>query len=327
MGSHRRLVIPHRSSTNYHSSHLSARCRSPTLAVLLLLVASSACLLCPLRSANAQAVADSQRPALAAIMDVWGAALNLNATWFVTPTCAQWQGLACNAMGQVTSLCVSPTPSYFRIKHTFHLALDVLRCPLQETTSVFLPYSRPATSLPVTLQTLDRNLLVGSVPPNIGYLSALTNLYAASPPIHTLNRSALFRLRRLFVPPARAFPFRVPTTAPQHCSSPRPSGHFPPPIAFFASMGGNALQGSIPAGISTLVSLRVLDLHENYLTGAIPDSFAPLTSLATLYAHLNRLRHFHRPLFAFRSSPSAIRLPLFAVRVPPSSFRLPLSAV
>ncbi|CAI5478101.1 unnamed protein product, partial [Closterium sp. Yama58-4] len=272
-------------------SQLSARRHSPKLALLVLLVASSACLLCPLRSANAQAVADSQRPALSAIMDVWGAALNLNATWFVMPTCAQWQGLSCNAMGQVTSLELS----YRRqlIGQSIPAAITQLGA-LQRLS-------------------LERNLLVGSVPSNIGYLSALTSISLGGNALQgsiPAGISTLVNLRLLdlhdnsltgAIPDSFAPLTALATLAlgDNHLTGSLPASLLAQPALQNILIGGNALTGVLPEAISAWTALLALDISRNNFYGRMPAALASLPALIHLDVSENQFTG--APISAFAS--------------------------
>ncbi|MBP1659367.1 MAG: peptidase gingipain, partial [Candidatus Aminicenantes bacterium] len=57
----------------------------------------------------------------------------------------------------------------------------------------------------------------------------------------------------------------------------------------WVSLGGNNLTGSIPAEISGLAALQMLNLGSNQLTGSIPASIGSMTSLTQLYLSYNAL--------------------------------------
>ncbi|XP_042380241.1 putative receptor-like protein kinase At3g47110 [Zingiber officinale] len=72
-------------------------------------------------------------------------------------------------------------------------------------------------------------------------------------------------------------------------------GSLPPAVANFSEqlqvliVGGNALSGSIPAGIGNLIGLQKLVLHENYFTGSIPEGIGHLLQLQVLFLDDNNL--------------------------------------
>ncbi|CAI5502628.1 unnamed protein product, partial [Closterium sp. Naga37s-1] len=214
-------------------------------------------------------------PALAAIMDLWGAALNLNATWFVTPTCAQWQGLACNAMGQVTSL--EFTGRRQLVGQSIPAAITQLGA-LQRLT-------------------LDRNLLVGSVPPNIGYLSALTNLsmggnaLQGSIPagISTLVSLRVLDLHENYLTGAIPDSFApLSSLATLVLGNNRLSGSLPASLIAQSALqniliGGNAIASVLPESISAWSSLLALDISRNKFYGRMPAALGSFTALVHLY--------------------------------------------
>lgn len=55
------------------------------------------------------------------------------------------------------------------------------------------------------------------------------------------------------------------------------------------SIGGNALTGSIPDGISALTALQMLNFSNNALTGSIPASIGTMTSLQQIFLSYNQL--------------------------------------
>jgi hypothetical protein len=66
------------------------------------------------------------------------------------------------------------------------------------------------------------------------------------------------------------------------------------------ALSGLALQGTLPAQMGTLTSLRSLNLAGNNFTGALPD-LGKLVGLAQLQLADNR---FSGPLFKVRKTPS-----------------------
>ena len=107
----------------------------------------------------------------------------------------------------------------------------------------------------VTSLGLHNNQLTGTIPPELGNLSALTKLW--------LNGNQL-------------------------------TGTIPPGLSNLGALvslwlGGNKLTGSIPLELGNLGALKVLDLHHNQLTGTIPPELGNLGALEVLLLHDNQL--------------------------------------
>ncbi|GJP80916.1 hypothetical protein CLOP_g11113 [Closterium sp. NIES-67] len=252
------------------------------LSFLLLLLLPLAC---------AQRVAESQLPALGAILDAWGPYIPLGDTWFNKTSCAQWQGLTCNAMGQVTSLIITDSTGLAGQK---------------------IPDAIAQLSALDTLS-LDHNLLAGAIPPTIGYLVSLTNLSLSGNFLEGSIPAGIFDLVNL----------RVLDLSTNSLSGPLPdsfgqlnllttlalganqlSGPLPRSIFSLTSLqhllvGGNSLSGTIPVAISNLRSLLALDLSRNFFYGRLPSVLGSLSSLLFLDVSNNQLSG--APIFSFLS--------------------------
>ncbi|CAI7816817.1 unnamed protein product, partial [Closterium sp. NIES-54] len=207
------------------------------------------------------------------------------------PICAQWQGLACNAMGQVTSL---------EISNQRQLAGQSIPAAITQLSSL-------------QKLSLDHNLLVGSVPPNIGYLSALTNLslsgnalQGAIPP----SLSTLAKLRVLDlssnglsgpIPNAFASLTLLTTLAlgSNQLTGPLPASLFGLSNLVHLLIGGNRISSSLPDTISGLTSLLALDVSRNYFYGRLPAALGSLPALLFLDVSENQLTG--APIAAFAS--------------------------
>ncbi|GJP80914.1 hypothetical protein CLOP_g11111 [Closterium sp. NIES-67] len=183
-------------------------------------------------------------------MEVWGAALNLNATWFVAPTCAQWQGLACNAMGQVTSL---------EISNRRRLAGQSIPAAITQLSSL-------------QRLSLDHNLLVGSVPSNIGYLSALSSLSLSGNALQGAIPQSVSTLVKL----------RVLDLSTNGLTGPIPDSFAPLTLLNTLALGSNQLTGPLPPSLFGLSNLQHLLIGGNRISSALPDSLAGLSSLLAL---------------------------------------------
>ena len=126
---------------------------------------------------------------------------------------------------------------------------------------------------------LEENQLSGAIPPEIGSLTSLQDLFlsnnqlsgAIPPEIGSLTSLQYLAL-----------------------SNNQLSGVIPPEIGYLTSLqglslGGNQLSGAIPPEIGSLTSLISLDLSWNQLSGAIPPEIGNLTSLQVLFLCINQL--------------------------------------
>ena len=122
--------------------------------------------------------------------------------------------------------------------------------PLSEWHGVQVDGQRRVVALSLSL-----NNMKGSIPPELGDLANLRELY--------LSKNAL-------------------------------SGPIPPELSKLSnvewlSLWQNKLEGSIPAELGDLANLRELDLSKNALAGPIPPELARLTNLRELYLGQNEL--------------------------------------
>ncbi|CAI5515671.1 unnamed protein product, partial [Closterium sp. Naga37s-1] len=199
----------------------------------------------------AQPVADSQKPALQAILTAWGDYVpRLAQSWFVAADCADWFGLKCAFDGRVISL-------------------EIANRPLLAGQSI-----PPAITQLVALQklSLDHNFLGGSIPTNIGYMTALTNLSLSGNALEGEIPSSVANLASLQT---------------LDLSANRLSGAVPDIFWGMGSLqtlalGLNAFTGSFPNSLFSLAQLRQLLVGDNKLSGVLPSSFSSLASLVAL---------------------------------------------
>jgi Leucine-rich repeat (LRR) protein len=128
---------------------------------------------------------------------------------------------------------------------------------------------------------VNNNNLVGSIPPEIGKLTALTSLLIAnnsnltgSIPPEIGNLTALTNL--------------------QISSNSKLTGGIPTEIGNLTKLQSlnltvNQLTGSLPTSIGNLVNLTSLIMNQNKLTGSIPDTLGNLSKLQTLSLSNNQL--------------------------------------
>ena len=150
---------------------------------------------------------------------------------------------------------------------------------------------------------IDYNLLVGTIPPEIGNLSQLETLVLDGngllgpipPEIGNLtNLKALFLHGNQL---AGAIPSEIGNLSQLGAlllASNRLSGAIPSEIGNLSNLqllalGTNRLSGAIPPEIGNLSNLLVLDLNDNQLSGSIPSTLGNLTNLEHLVLFTNQL--------------------------------------
>ena len=150
---------------------------------------------------------------------------------------------------------------------------------------------------------LTGNLLSGSIPPELGNLSQLTELYLTlnringtiPPELGNLSQLTLLHLKynQLSgpIPPQLGNLSNLSSMA---MSYNQLSGNIPAQLGNLGklnilNLGGNQLSGSIPAQLGNLTQLWELKLNKNQLTGSIPPQLGNLTYLQYLYLSDNQL--------------------------------------
>jgi hypothetical protein len=123
------------------------------------------------------------------------------------------------------------------------------------------------------------NQLTGNIPPELGNLTSLTGLELSSNPLTGNIPRELGNLANLNY---------------LGLLDDQLSGSIPPELGNLTSLTGlqlsiNQLGGSIPPELGNLTSLRSLDLSINQLSGSIPPELGNLTSLISLELHTNQL--------------------------------------
>ncbi|CAI5467997.1 unnamed protein product [Closterium sp. Yama58-4] len=205
---------------------------------------------------KAQAVADSQKPALQVILNAWGQSLQLSQTWFVASDCSQWLGLTCNSLGEVISL---EFPGRTELRGASIPAAVTQLTALQKLS-------------------LDHTLLVGEIPADIGFLTALTNLSLSGNALTgglPISIASLVNLRSLDV------------------SSNRLTGDIPNVFSGLTALtilalGSNGFTGVFPPALLSLSQLQFLLVGDNQFSGFLPESIVGLQSLVALDVSRNQ---------------------------------------
>ena len=146
--------------------------------------------------------------------------------------------------------------------------------PLREWASVDVDEDGRVVSLG-----LWGNQLSGSIPPELGDLTSLENLYLRD---NQLSGS---------IPPELGDLTNLETL---DLSDNGLSGSIPPELGDLTNLenldlSDNGLSGSIPPELGDLTSLETLDLSDNGLSGSIPPELGDLTNLENLYLSDNQL--------------------------------------
>ncbi len=119
----------------------------------------------------------------------------------------------------------------------------------------------------------------GSIPPELGNLTALTNLSLVANPLTGSIPTELGNLTTLTV---------------LRLSANQLTGSIPPELGnltalTFLDLSSNDLTGSIPSELGNLTALTNLDLDQNQFTGSIPSELGNLTALTNLDLDDNQL--------------------------------------
>ena len=131
----------------------------------------------------------------------------------------------------------------------------------------------------VRILDLEENGLAGEIPPELGSLSDLRNLFLA---VNSLVGG---------IPPELGSLSKIITL---FLGRNQLSGEIPPELGNLTNLQGlylfeNQLSGGIPYELAGMRSMRILDLQVNQLTGEIPPELADLTNLESLRLSRNRL--------------------------------------
>ena len=131
----------------------------------------------------------------------------------------------------------------------------------------------------VTVLNLSNNNLAGRIPPELGALSKLQNLWL---PANGLTGS---------IPPELG---ALASLTHVSLAQNRLTGSIPPELGSLSELRGlvlskNDLTGSIPAELGSLANLEILRLEENALTGSIPPEIGALPKLEFLWLAENVL--------------------------------------
>ena len=126
---------------------------------------------------------------------------------------------------------------------------------------------------------LRERLLTGTIPPELGALSGLTNLDLRGNRLSGLIPSELGQLSNLEV---------------LHLHSNRLSGSIPSELGKLSKLGqmylhSNRLSGSIPSELGKLSNLELLHLHNNQLSGEMPSALGQISDLRNLNLRNNLL--------------------------------------
>ncbi|KAK3419908.1 hypothetical protein EUGRSUZ_G00670 [Eucalyptus grandis] len=131
----------------------------------------------------------------------------------------------------------------------------------------------------VTVLELRSKNLAGVMPPHIGNLSFLREVYLQNNSFRSKippQFGQLFRLQKLFLN-NNSFGGQIPSNL-SHCSK-----------VLILNLGFNMLEGNLPVELGSLSKLQVLILQVNRLKGNIPSSFGNLSSLQLFTTILNKL--------------------------------------
>ncbi|KAL3527166.1 hypothetical protein ACH5RR_011822 [Cinchona calisaya] len=153
---------------------------------------------------------------------------------------------------------------------------------------------------------LSGNSFSGSVPDSLGALSSLEELYLDNNNLDGVipsSFSGLVNLKRLELQGNKftgSFPElgQLSNLYFLDASNNAISGELPatfPPSLVQAAMRTNSIEGSIPANLSSLVYLQVLDLSHNRLSGSVPASLFTHPSLEQLTLSYNQLGSVEAP--------------------------------
>uniref|UniRef100_A0A803KVC4 non-specific serine/threonine protein kinase n=1 Tax=Chenopodium quinoa TaxID=63459 RepID=A0A803KVC4_CHEQI len=190
-------------------------------------------------------------------------------TWLPnTDCCTVWEGVDCNPVnGRVVNVS----------------------CPgVQSGDDFILDTSMSGTLSPFLgnltyLQLLDlSNLkeLTGPIPPQLGKLSHLTNIFLNTNKLNgslPSSLSGLIKLKKLYLSQNRLSGI-IPNSVLQSLKS-----------ISELDLSENQFSGPIPSSVVDLISLTSLTLHDNKLSGKIPFEIGKLKSLKSLHLSLNRI--------------------------------------
>ncbi len=221
----------------------------------------------PLPVAAVSAAANADRAVLVALYEAMdGPNWKDNTNWLTDAPLGEWYGVSVNADGRVVGLELGgylDWESGYRILHGL---------------SGSIPPELGNLSALATLN-LHYNALSGPIPPELGKLSALEklqlfgNALSGSIPPELGNLS---ELRSLYL------------------YSNNLSGSIPSELGNLSALEGldlswNDLSGSIPSELGNLSALATLNLHYNALSGPIPPELGKLSALQSLYLSSNAL--------------------------------------
>ena len=132
---------------------------------------------------------------------------------------------------------------------------------------------------------LDNNKLSGSIPPELGDLASLQELYLGVP--YAIPIDPLVHENAIALGEPASLPYLYPNA--NHLS-----GAIPPQLGNLTSLRllaltDNQLSGAIPAQLGNLANLQMLALEYNQLSGAIPPELGSLASLQSLLLSENQL--------------------------------------